>query len=835
MKGLSMVFKVSKLFPKLVITFVLFLLFYSCSGNSNLERALALSGDNRLELEKVLEHYRKSPSDSLKLKAAKFLIEHMDAHYFFTSPELENYYHALDSIYSLNKIYDKKTLKQDSLESLLRLPSDRGQFVSDLHFVSSDFLIDNIDRAFEGWTSHYAIHLSFEDFCEYLLPYKSDNERPVSWRSAYSDSIAPYVKSFLDRTIRTDSGLIWCKEHIIFDGNEYLTLPDGILQTLSEFTVSCHVNPAELRQYARVFDFGFDENYAVYFTPYGWEGFSMFQANLEQSHVVGVDVLALSRFTHVALSWSHDFFHLYIDGVLKERVKATLDTKRLVHSYIGKSQFKENRLFKGEIKDFRLYGRELNYFEIQSLAGKSKEVDTKDLLQELVWKIRDLYYIDIVYEPLVSSGYTPSQVMKLKKGNCYNYCLLGTYIFRSLGIPAGVDYTPQWANRSMGHSWNILYAGKGRVMKDYSFSALWDTIGMSLKSRNEKISKVFRMTYAKQPDSPILNKKKNESIPQTFMSPCIKDVSDLYLDCMDINTPLLHSASKNQYRPYLCNFDNQNWQPVHWGVAKGKRAYFNKMGKDVVYLPAYFDETGVIPAGHPFILTKEGTIRTLEADTSKQQKLILTRKYKLDNIKGKGELLLGGRFEVANKADFSDFTVVYEVSETPEVRFNRVDLNLNRTYRYFRYVAPEGSSGDISEIEVYRKGLDLKLTGELIGNLNCPDDSKAENAFDGNPLTTYNCNWGEQGCVGLDLGQETLISAFRFLPRNDDNFIKEGENYELFYWSGKWVSLGKQVGTSKQYLEYTNAPVNALFLLRNYTKGKEERIFIYENGEQVWW
>ena len=32
-----------------------------------------------------------------------------------------------------------------------------------------------------------------------------------------------------------------------------------------------------------------------------------------------------------------------------------------------------------------------------------------------------------------------------------------------------------------------------------------------------------------------------------------------------------------------------------------------------------------------------------------------------------------------------------------------------------------------------------------------------------------------------------------------------------------------------------NVPTNALLLLRNHTKGKEERIFTYEGGEQVWW
>jgi hypothetical protein len=32
-----------------------------------------------------------------------------------------------------------------------------------------------------------------------------------------------------------------------------------------------------------------------------------------------------------------------------------------------------------------------------------------------------------------------------------------------------------------------------------------------------------------------------------------------------------------------------------------------------------------------------------------------------------------------------------------------------------------------------------------------------------------------------------------------------------------------------------NMPTNALFWLRDLTKGKEERPFTYENGQQVWW
>ncbi|WP_228099380.1 hypothetical protein [Bacteroides acidifaciens] len=64
---------------------ILFFLF-SCSfpkKDSSLDYALQRSGDNRRELEKVLEHYRDS---GLKYDAARFLIENMPATVVIAGP-----------------------------------------------------------------------------------------------------------------------------------------------------------------------------------------------------------------------------------------------------------------------------------------------------------------------------------------------------------------------------------------------------------------------------------------------------------------------------------------------------------------------------------------------------------------------------------------------------------------------------------------------------------------------------------------------------------------------------------------------------------------------------
>ncbi|MBR4882428.1 MAG: hypothetical protein IKU18_00980, partial [Bacteroidales bacterium] len=55
---------------------IIALAIFSCS-NSKLESALAFSGENRGELEKVLEHFEKG---SEEYRAAVFLIENMPGH-----------------------------------------------------------------------------------------------------------------------------------------------------------------------------------------------------------------------------------------------------------------------------------------------------------------------------------------------------------------------------------------------------------------------------------------------------------------------------------------------------------------------------------------------------------------------------------------------------------------------------------------------------------------------------------------------------------------------------------------------------------------------------------
>ena len=86
----------------------------------------------------------------------------------------------------------------------------------------------------------------------------------------------------------------------------------------------------------------------------------------------------------------------------------------------------------------------------------------------------------------------------------------------------------------------------------------------------------------------------------------------------------------------------------------------------------------------------------------------------------------------------------------------------------------------------------------------------------------------------LALGRKYPYYGEDFSRPYDSNNVRAGDLYELRYWQDGWRSLGKMTAESDT-LVYEDVPVGALLWLHNHSGGREERIFTYENGKQVWW
>ena len=243
------------------------------------------------------------------------------------------------------------------------------------------------------------------------------------------------------------------------------------------------------------------------------------------------------------------------------------------------------------------------------------------------------------------------------------------------------------------------------------------------------------------------------------------------------------------------------------------------------------------PISYPILLRDSlGKTEILKPDTVRKQKMILTRKCKPSLLmQGFAESMIGGRFEGSDTPDFKHPETLFTIKEAP-YSLTEVDINVMSSYRYVRYTSVH-SGIFAAEIQFWgtdREGKAVMLEGTPIVHLGSDSipNSEPENAFDNNIRTNFNAP--SHSWVGLDLKSPQSITKVKYLPRNNFNVIEVGNKYELMYYNDRWVSLGIQTATN-QYLEYDNAPTQALFLLRNLTQGKEERIFTYENGKQVWW
>ncbi|MDR2087523.1 MAG: carbohydrate-binding protein [Dysgonamonadaceae bacterium] len=165
-------------------SFFILCLLTSCSANYSpeIEFVLQQSGNNRGELENVLKHYSQNPADSLKLRAAEFLIINMPGKY-------SEYYDApWNDVATVLLRWTSSSNKQLVLDTYrLGAPVIK----EDVKYVTAEYLINNIELAFKVWQERpWGKHIPFDAFCEEILPYRLSSEPLENWREKALASFA---------------------------------------------------------------------------------------------------------------------------------------------------------------------------------------------------------------------------------------------------------------------------------------------------------------------------------------------------------------------------------------------------------------------------------------------------------------------------------------------------------------------------------------------------------------------------------------------------------------------------------------------------------------------
>lgn len=626
---------------------------FSCSYDQ-VDVALRLAGDNRSELERVLRYFEKT-GDKEKIAASRFLIGNMPGHKSMRGA-YEEYWDEADRTLSAS---DGSLSILDSLEALKEKYDGRIYYDFDLNYISADYLIHDIETAFDQWRNgEWARHLTFDEFCEWLLPYTcSDNQPLINWRESLSGS----ARSYIDHLNECD---------------EYIGNPRAAIMRVNNKLI-----PMIKKQ-----------------------------------------------------KWIHSG-----------------------HGY-----------------------------------------------------------------PI----YDPSVFVKLPGASCNEYMTNGMLVMRSKGIPVGMDYTPQFADRLYGHYWNVYPNLRGRKTMFTSFGVNPGYPHFC----NVVFAKVIRQTYSANEGYLKLLRRHNGDIPKMYDSPFFKDVTDEYQETSEVCVELMKSAKLSSRDVFICVFGNDDWKPISWGRAKFGKAKFLNMGRRAMYLVKGYVGGSLEPVSYPFFLDDFGHVEYVGLGKDPMRTSFrLNRKYPMfQRVISAQKSLHGG---IVLGSDDISFRKADTVCVFPEwsLTSGMVSTDQESPHRYWRFISNMRSVSDVAELYFYD---DNSLRVDMTA-----DSDSLSYIIDGDPLTYYSADRDDPSGV-LDAGKPVMLGHISYIRRGDGdgNAIIPGDLYRVSWWNGKGWTVHCEVEAKDIELQIEDIPADKLCYIEGLSRGVQNRIFTYdfELDRPVW-
>jgi hypothetical protein len=156
------------------------------------------------------------------------------------------------------------------------------------------------------------------------------------------------------------------------NSQQYASLPAGIVNGLTNFTIMAWVNLTSSANWIRLFDFGNNTTSYMFLTPQnGGDGKVRFAITTggsgAEQRINSSTTLSLGAWHQVAVTLNSGTGILYVDGVaVGTNSSMTLTPSSLgstVKNYIGKSQFPDSYL-NGSLDEFRIYNRALTAADV---------------------------------------------------------------------------------------------------------------------------------------------------------------------------------------------------------------------------------------------------------------------------------------------------------------------------------------------------------------------------------------------------------------------------------------------------------------------------------------
>ena len=269
--------------------------------------------------------------------------------------------------------------------------------------------------------------------------------------------------------------------------------------------------------------------------------------------------------------------------------------------------------------------------------------------------------------------HNPQLIYNLIKQDPFKDCYFITYnellFSRAIGIPRAIDCIPFYSNRNGYHYWS---SDISLISKELNITGALD----------RRSAKVYRNTFS---HNPTIKPCESEFIPELFLNPFKRDITDSYYYTTDIH--IMNNTTSTPHHAYLCVFNDLQWKPIAAGKVSHGEAEFKRLTKNIVYLPVYYDSSGnAIPFNYPFILDTKGKIKYLIPDKLNNISLHLERKN--PDLSGKlpefMRSLNGMIIEASNDKKFSKTDIVFILSERERLFYECENIQPTKAYQWYR-------------------------------------------------------------------------------------------------------------------------------------------------------
>ena len=411
-------------------------------------------------------------------------------------------------------------------------------------------------------------------------------------------------------------------------------------------------------------------------------------------------------------------------------------------------------------------------------------------------------------------------------GYCREDCDRTVYALRAFGIPVAIDNIVASPDNGTPHQWCVALDTEDHTYRMFDNKRFLPTRD-SIHNDGRRKGKVYRETSDMNFDR--LKRFENAvNPPGALMNPHFKDVTSEYFGKNKAKVKINNNCGTT----YLGIFTPAGYKPIDIAEEiSGNRATFRNIEPDLIYFPISSDDNSTEAYsvnGMPFMLLADGKVHRFNP-SDKLEEITLSRKMPFWlHHEERMSSVVGCKVQTGPTA-IGPWTDVDSISSMPKHSFYRIPVSMDKSERYIRILPTPMHRSQIGEIIAATDSLALERLPLSVITTNLTAGKKK--LVDGDILTWTNYKVGYKDLI-FRIDSDKEVNNIFVVPRNDDNYVVPGEEYELFYFAEDgWKSLGRKVaeGFSLSY----DVPKNAVLWLRNLTKGNEEQIFICRNGRQA--